>query len=86
MQVRHIRTRVVASAIAVMSAAAVMRSATDARSPSLPAEIAIDHSILERAGPRLPLLPSHRTVLGAAQAGAMGLAAGVSLGSLGDHS
>jgi photosynthetic reaction center cytochrome c subunit len=70
MQVRHIRTRVVASVIAVMSAAAVMRGAADVRSPSLPAEIAIDHSILERAGPRLPLLPSHRTVLGAAQAGA----------------
>jgi hypothetical protein len=52
-----------------MSAAAVMRGAADVRSPSLPAEIAIDHSILERAG-RLPLLPSHRTVLGAAQAGA----------------
>src|SRR6478752_5646503 len=70
MQVRHIRTRTVASVIAVMSAAAAMRGATDARSPSLPAEIAIDHSILERAGPRLPLLPRHRTVLGAAQAGA----------------
>jgi photosynthetic reaction center cytochrome c subunit len=70
MQVRHIRTTVVASVIAVMSAAAIMRGATDARSPSLPAETAIDHSILERAGPRLPLLPSHRTALGAAQAGA----------------
>jgi hypothetical protein len=60
--------KAVASVIAVMSAAAVMRGATDARSPSLPAENAVDHSTLERAT-RVPLLPTHRMVLGAAQAG-----------------
>jgi photosynthetic reaction center cytochrome c subunit len=70
MQVRHIRMKAAASVIAVMSAAAVMRGATDASSPSRPAEIATDHSTLERASPRLPLLPNHRMVWGAAQAGA----------------
>jgi photosynthetic reaction center cytochrome c subunit len=70
MDVRYIRMMAVASVIAVMSASAVIRGATDPRSSSLPGEIAIDHSTLERATPRPPLLPSHRVVLGAAQAGA----------------
>jgi photosynthetic reaction center cytochrome c subunit len=70
MQVRHIRMKAAASVIAVMSAAAVMRGATDSRSPSLPAEIAIEHSTLAPGEPRLPLLLNHRMVWEAAQAGA----------------
>ncbi len=70
MHVRSIRTRAVVSAIAVMSVAAVMRSAADAHSSSLPAAIASDPSTLEPATTRGSLFPSHPVALEAAQAGA----------------
>ena len=70
MHVRNTLTRAIAAAIAVMSAATVMRGAANEQSPSRPAATATDRLTLERATPRLPLLPSHPAVFGAAQAGA----------------
>src|SRR5436309_930309 len=69
MHVKSIRTKAVASVIAVMSVAAVMRGAADASSSSRPAATAIDHSTPELARTRLGLFLSQPVALGGAQAG-----------------
>src|SRR6266571_1254186 len=69
MHIRSIGTMAVASAITVMSVAAVMRAAADAPSSSRPADIASDHSIPKLATTRLGLFPSQPLALGGAQAG-----------------
>jgi photosynthetic reaction center cytochrome c subunit len=70
MHVRNTLTRAIAAAIAVMSAAAVMRGAADEQSSSRPAATATDRLTLERATPRLTVPPGYPVALGAAQAGA----------------